>query len=191
MPRDHEADGRGVSPRTAPSHRHCAECGCDESHACLDADLLPCDWDAASLCTYCARKVPAFKPGMRVFEAARMEATETLSTRLSLVVRHSKLGRNERGLFVECDLSDNLFVPRSVFDRIASQLGNVATSLDHDRALVIATGILASCFDAEELVAEVAGLFAQKVIKPLLPERSWMLNEFQVRTWVAENKVPY
>lgn len=179
MTRDHDADGRGVGPRTAAPKRRCARCGCDENHACLDIDLLPCAWAAPSLCTYCDLEIDTFKPGMKVFQAIIIPATETQSEQLSLIVQHSKMARDAAGLFVECDLTNNVTVRPGLITG------------DPGRAVVVATGILASCFDTNAIVTEMAGLFAQDVITPLLQEREWWINEFQVRQWVAENKVPY
>lgn len=176
MPRDHDVDGRGVSPRPYkhPSRR-CVQCGCMPTHACVDINLMPCSWATPSLCTFCAEAVPAFKPGMKLYEGLVKDDGQ-----LSVIVRSSRIGRDDEGLFVQCDLSDGLvYRPELV------------TALPTSAALVIAASILADCFHDDQIAQELFALFSMDVIRPRIDEQLWLFNEFQVRQWVADNKIPY
>jgi len=41
-------------------NKRCRICGCDDDHACIDNDWMPCSWVEKDLCSECDRLLKKF-----------------------------------------------------------------------------------------------------------------------------------
>lgn len=165
-------------PRTKPkderpqSRRRCHRCGCDEEHACVDRELTPCHWISRTLCSHCADRVPSWKPGMIVYQGLWFHES------ISVVARWLVIERPHRSPVIVNELSRNV-VRRPELLRAPNQ------SLVDE----IATSILADLLGDDNQAADLGPLYS-----PVLNEQfgeNWLVNEFELREWVAENTIPY
>ncbi len=168
--------GFAMSQKCRPSiperGKRCYRCGCDNEHACVDAELTPCHWISPTLCSHCYDCVEAFRPGMVVYQTMLGSDAFTVCARQLVMDRTGRspriTGESQRSLVERPDLVTH---PKdTIFDRVAASL-------------------LADCLGDDARAAELAPLLAFEMVQS--GSDPWIINEFQVRRFAAENVIPY
>lgn len=174
LERESERDPMPAAPDKSPPRRtkHCRKCGCDQRRACIDRNAMPCHWVTPTLCSHCADLVPAWKPGMAIYQA------RWYGDGLSVVVRRHVLDRSGPAPLIVNELATAVV-------RRPELLRTPNTSIIDE----VATSILADCLQDDTQAAELGPLYAT-VLADQFGE-NWILNEFELREWVAENTIPY
>lgn len=109
---------------------------------------------------------------MAVYQGLRVDGT------YSIMVRRLEMKVIEGGPRIVSEFADGVNPRPELVTDLPGDLGEIAASL------------LANCM-GDTLARELGSLFALNVIRPLVRDDVWMINEFQIREWCAENKVPY
>ena len=162
-----------MQPSIGRAGDRCRKCGCEQQHACVDLNGVPCHWVTSTLCSHCFDEVEAYRPGMKLYEAVNIDG------QFSIVIRRAVVGRTDRGHPKILRLESQALIRRPEL---------VADPKNYP--VEIAASILADCL-SESIARELAGLFVQDCIRSAIGDSSWSVNECFVRHWAAENKVPY
>lgn len=152
--------------------QRCRECGCMGRMACVDASLMPCHWVTADLCSHCADHVPAWKPGMAIYRGMWFPDGMSMICTRHTVDRSGPVPLVGQGITQAVIHRPELLTPPH--DGIFDELG---------------ASLLADCLQNDAQAAELAPLFAQSFVDQI--RGNWLLNEFQLRNWAAENAIPY